>query len=205
MERKQWIVLVVVLLVLGGLYLAVAVYGLTRGDHAQSLQTIQSGVAGTLHRWLAGMAPGIDGARLQCNGQRLDAAFQLKNGAGKESCVVTIYPSAEKYRKATLRLNEAYPPVNIYVAAEKKEAADTGGIQQECIPYGEVQRSPGLEVYFPDSLSDTPASACWSRIEADASQTPSVDIVAMKEGGRLELVCSWCSVSAQRSLSLKLE
>lgn len=205
MERKHWIILILVLVVFAALYLAVTAYGIGKGSRPLSMEEIQASVAGTLQKFLGDSTPRIDGSRLQCNGQRLNRMFQLGSGVGNDRCKITIYPSAEKYRKTTLRLVNAQPSVDIYVASDRMDKKQSEGFKQECIAYSEVKSAPGLDVYFPGEWADKPESACWSKAERKGSESPTVDIVAMKEGGNLTLVCRWCESDGQRRLQMSLE
>ena len=57
---------------------------------------------------MAPFAPSVNADRLRCNDQPMETIFLLTRD--KDSCVVSIPPSKEQYRKGTLRMTSAKGP-----------------------------------------------------------------------------------------------
>jgi len=214
-ERRQWIVLgVVLLLVL--LYLASLGAGLFRDDGRRSLSDATEGVASALEGMLGTFAPRLDGSRLYCNQQRIDRAFSL-DGDGANCDIDIAARTSEKYRKGTLAVEQGNPALTIYVRSSKSDTAQTAGVTMDCKAEGVTRARTRLEIiYQPDGEKDA-GESCWIEQKLTAKEhragktMPEVGIVVLtdpdnpKNGATLTLkhVCQGCSV-AQAKLQLIL-
>lgn len=211
MERRQWVVLGIVL-VLVLLYLASIGVGLSRDDGRRSLSDATAGVASALEGMLGTFAPRLDGSRLYCNQQRMDRAFSL-NGNGANCEIPIASKSSEKYRKGTLAVARADPALTIYVRSTKKDTAQNRGVVIEC---KDEVNGPRLEIIYQPDENVKDGGDCWikqelTEKEREAGKTmPEVGIVALTEPGKpkvakltLKHICQGCS-AAQAKLQLIL-
>ncbi len=214
MERRQWVVLGIVL-VLVLLYLASLGVGLSRNDGRQSLSDATAGVASTLEGMLGRFAPRLDGSRLYCNQQRMDRAFSL-NGDGANCEIYIASKSSEKYRKATLAVEQGNPALTIYVRSSKSDTTQTAGVTMDCKGDGVSRARTRLEIIYQPEGKDA-GEPCWIEQSLTAKEhragktMPEVGIVVLtdadnpKNGATLTLrnVCQGCS-AAQAKLQLIL-
>jgi len=214
-ERRQWVVLGIVL-VLVLLYMASLGVGLSRDDGRRSLSDATEGVASTLEGMLGRFAPRLDGSRLYCNQQRIDKEFSLNGNGANCNIDIKVVKPIEKYRKATLAVAQGNPLLTIYVRSSKSDTAQTAGVTMDCKAEGVTRARTRLEIIYQPDGKDA-GEPCWIEQKLTAKEhragktMPEVGIVVLTDpdnsqnGATLTLkhVCQGCS-AAQAKLQLIL-
>ncbi len=156
---------------------------------------------------LAPFGPSLDVNRLQSNCQRSEKTFLLTKAS--PSCEITIPPADERYRKATLRVNEG---VELFVAVfeQKKSTATRGAVMQlQAVPTLKLQLKNQVKVQpKPSKLKLTLKYVPTGESEGKVARWVSPDpfrLTVLADGGVLKLDCADCAARAGRTVRVVLE
>lgn len=156
---------------------------------------------------LAPFGPVLDVNRLESNCQRSAKTFLLTKTSS--SCKIRIPPADERYRKATLRVNEGVE-LRVAVFEEKKPTATRGTVMQlQAVPTFKLQLKNQVKVqpkaskvkltvkYIPEGESERVVSR-W--VSPDPFR-----LTVLELGGVLKLDCADCTVGGGRTVKVVLE
>ncbi|HDP90050.1 MAG TPA: hypothetical protein ENN42_08870 [Thioalkalivibrio sp.] len=199
MNKKNLVMIIVVLGLITVLYLVALGAGMSRNDSVEvTMEDLEATVAGRLDRLFRGSSPRVEVKRLSCNAQRASEGVVLTQA--KPSCRLDIRGSNKHdYRKLEIGVEGGSTPVWLrsFEQGEGGYALDT-----PCVPYVNVTGSPRLEVAYRPAgeEEDSSATVCWIRQE----EGKPVGLAVMRKGGVLVLDCKGCTANPRRELRLKL-